>query len=116
MTEREVFLKAIEITDKREREAFIAAACQGDSRLLSHITKLLETDSQSGEFLEVPAWERMVFTLGGNNLKTYCLSVSVIPTQNNLKKSNQITWIYLFFAPRRTRSALECWAITKSNR
>jgi serine/threonine protein kinase len=73
MTEREVFLKAIEITDKREREAFIAAACQGDSRLLSHITKLLETDSQSGEFLEVPAWEHMAFTLGGNKLKDLLL-------------------------------------------
>ncbi len=51
---REIFLKAVEITDAVERQRFLDAACAGDAALRAHINALLASH-QDDDFLERPA-------------------------------------------------------------
>src|SRR5262245_20902303 len=55
MKEREIFDAALAITDPDERDAFLAAACGGDARLVEHLKGLLQAEPALGSFLESPA-------------------------------------------------------------
>ncbi len=50
----ELFIQAIAISDLRERENYLNAACAGDSEKREQIAKLLAVASQLGSFLETP--------------------------------------------------------------
>ena len=55
MSEREIFLAAIEIADPAERAAYVDQACGGDADLRAQVKELLETHDQTSRFLETPA-------------------------------------------------------------
>jgi WD40 repeat protein/serine/threonine protein kinase len=48
---RSVFTEAAEIADPAARAAFLDSACKGDQALRSRVKRLLEADSQAGNFL-----------------------------------------------------------------
>jgi serine/threonine protein kinase/tetratricopeptide (TPR) repeat protein len=55
MTERDIFLAALEIADLAEREAFLASAC-ADETERARIRALVEEEAKLGTFLESPAF------------------------------------------------------------
>src|SRR5262245_33320825 len=52
MTERSIFLAALEITDFAEQAAYLNRACAGDAELRQRIEQLLEAHQAAGSFLE----------------------------------------------------------------
>jgi serine/threonine protein kinase len=57
MTERSIFMEALNIADPHERAAYLDRACAGDHALRQRVDELLLAYTQSGRFLEVPATE-----------------------------------------------------------
>jgi hypothetical protein len=57
MTERTVFLAALDIADPAERLAYLDRACAGDAALRSQVETLLAAHARAGSFLDVPAVE-----------------------------------------------------------
>ena len=57
MTEEEIFVEAIEISDRAERKVFLDKACAGNASLRSSIESLLSMHDTAGDFLETPALE-----------------------------------------------------------
>ena len=55
MTERTIFLAAIEIPDLAERAAYVEQACDGDVNLRTQVEQLLQHHEESSQFLETPA-------------------------------------------------------------
>jgi hypothetical protein len=55
MSERAVFLAALELDDPTARAAYLDAACAGDPALLLRVEALLRCHEQAGTFLDVPA-------------------------------------------------------------
>jgi serine/threonine protein kinase/Flp pilus assembly protein TadD len=55
MNERDLFLAALKKPDATERSAFLAAACDGDSKLRQGVERLLREHEQLGSYLESPA-------------------------------------------------------------
>jgi WD40 repeat protein len=55
MTERTLFLEALEIADPAEREAYLDRACAGDADLRRQVQALLAAHERPGSFLERPA-------------------------------------------------------------
>src|SRR5690348_6869449 len=55
MTERTLFLEALEIADPVEREAYLDRACAGDADLRRQAQALLAAHERPGSFLERPA-------------------------------------------------------------
>ena len=55
MTERTIFLAAIEIADPAERAGFLDQACGSNAELRSQVEALLNSHQQSSQFLETPA-------------------------------------------------------------
>jgi serine/threonine protein kinase len=55
MKERDIFDAALAIADPEKRNAFLAAACAGDTRLEEHMRGLLAAEQGLGSFLEEPA-------------------------------------------------------------
>jgi eukaryotic-like serine/threonine-protein kinase len=55
MTERSIFMEALDIADPHERAAYLDQACAGDDALRDRIDELLRAHTQTGNFLEVPA-------------------------------------------------------------
>src|SRR5881394_1707462 len=55
LSEREIFLAALEKDNAAERAAFIDAACGGNRALRERIEELLREQEQLGDFLETPA-------------------------------------------------------------
>ena len=54
MNEREIFLKALELSDPAAREMWLKVACGSDAALLAGVRALLKAHSESGQFLETP--------------------------------------------------------------
>ncbi len=52
MTEREIFLAAIEIADPQEREEYLAQACRENEDLKSQVDELLRLHGEAADFLE----------------------------------------------------------------
>jgi WD40 repeat protein/serine/threonine protein kinase len=59
MTEREVFLDALEKEDPAVRAAYLDAACAGRPALRQRVEALLRLHTEADTFLEVPAMEQM---------------------------------------------------------
>jgi serine/threonine protein kinase/Flp pilus assembly protein TadD len=55
MTERSLFLEALEIADPAERTAFLDGACAGDPHLRDRVEQLLKAHDEPGGFMERPA-------------------------------------------------------------
>lgn len=52
LDERALFLKALDIEDPNEREAFLDQSCEGDPALLTRIRELIHHATDSGPFLD----------------------------------------------------------------
>src|SRR5262245_17605234 len=59
MTERTLFLEALEIADPAARAAYLDAACAGNADLRRGVDALLEAHGRDGSFLNVPAVEQV---------------------------------------------------------
>src|SRR5262245_65701694 len=59
MTERSIFLAALEYDDPSERSAYLDRACAGEPALRAGVEQLLTAHEQSGSFLGRPAHERL---------------------------------------------------------
>src|SRR5207248_6799423 len=55
MTERTIFLAALDIDDPSERAAYVDRACGADAGLRGQVENLLKAHGQSGEFMDQPA-------------------------------------------------------------
>jgi serine/threonine protein kinase len=55
MTERHIFLAALDLADPAQRAAYLDRACGGDRLLRARIQALLRSAQDLGEYLEVPA-------------------------------------------------------------
>ena len=55
MTERSIFLTALDIADPAKRTAYLDQACGDDSDLRTQVESLLSSHQQSSQFLETPA-------------------------------------------------------------
>jgi uncharacterized protein (TIGR03067 family) len=54
MTERTIFLEALDKTSPAERAAYLAQACGGDAALQRRIEQLLQSHQEAGQFLATP--------------------------------------------------------------
>src|SRR5262249_19992831 len=59
MTERTLFLEALEIADPAARAAYLDSACAGNADLRREVDALLEAHGRDDGFLNVPAVERV---------------------------------------------------------
>ena len=57
MNAEQIFHEAVEISDPKERAAFLNRACRKDEKLRIAIEALLQADEAAGDFLEFPAVE-----------------------------------------------------------
>lgn len=55
MTERDIFLAALEIAGSAERAAYVARACGDDQALRNQVEELLRAHDETSQFLETPA-------------------------------------------------------------
>ncbi len=58
MTERDLFMAALQIGDGAERSAYLAHACGDDPTLRRRVAALLTAFAQAGSFLQQPAAEQ----------------------------------------------------------
>ena len=66
MTEREIFLAAVEIEDPDARDAHLAEACAGDTELLARVKALISSHESRSRFLETPVVEQISDEPAGN--------------------------------------------------
>jgi hypothetical protein len=59
MTEREIFLGALDRKGARARAAYLDAACAGRPALRQRVEALLRSHREAGDFLGVPALEQL---------------------------------------------------------
>src|SRR5262245_20240759 len=59
MTEREIFLDALEKEDPAERAAYLDAACAGRPALRRRVEDLLRSHQEADTFLDVPAMDQV---------------------------------------------------------
>jgi serine/threonine protein kinase/tetratricopeptide (TPR) repeat protein len=59
MSERSIFVAALEVDDPVQRAAYIERACAGDPALRSHVEELLKAHQQPGPFMDRPAHDRV---------------------------------------------------------
>ena len=57
MSERSIFMEALEFDNPRERAAFLDQACAGDEALRQRIERLLRRHQQPDSLLDAPAAE-----------------------------------------------------------
>ena len=65
MSERDIFITALEIADPAERAAYLERACAGDADLLSRVRVLLDSAGRAGDFLDRPAPEQLAAVCPG---------------------------------------------------
>jgi Leucine-rich repeat (LRR) protein len=65
MTEREIFLAAVEKGDPTERAAYLDEACGADAMLRQRVEALLRAHEQTDNFMEVPVVEQLAGDGGG---------------------------------------------------
>jgi hypothetical protein len=59
MTERDIFLEALEMHDRVERAAYLDVACAGQPALRQEVEELLRSHQEAGDFLNVSAVEQL---------------------------------------------------------
>src|SRR4051794_3247867 len=64
MSERELFLAALERDDPRARASYLDWACAGDAALRARVEALLRSHDEAGSFLKEPATSEAVATVG----------------------------------------------------
>src|SRR5437870_5144970 len=57
MSERSIFLEALDRSEPAERDAYLAQACAGDAEMRRRVLALLQAHEQAGNFLETPAMD-----------------------------------------------------------
>jgi serine/threonine protein kinase len=70
MTEREVFLAAVEKDDLTERAAYLDEACGADAALRQRVEALLRSHERAADFMEVPVVEQLGGDGGGLDFLT----------------------------------------------
>ena len=65
MTEREVFLAAVDRDDPTERAAYLDEACGADATLRRRVDALLRSYERAADFMEVPVGEQLAGDGGG---------------------------------------------------
>src|SRR5262245_14380791 len=55
MTERSIFIAALDIENSADRSAYLAEVCGQDAELRQRVDKLLRSHAQAGSFMEQPA-------------------------------------------------------------
>lgn len=55
MTEREIFVAALQVDDSGDRQRYLAVACGNDASLNSRVQALLNAIGRAGDFLQSPA-------------------------------------------------------------
>ena len=55
MNEREIFEKALDLSDRDARAAFLDVACGGDREMRDRVDALLQSHEEAGSFLKGPA-------------------------------------------------------------
>src|SRR5262249_2250663 len=65
MTEREIFLAAVEKDSPAERAAYLNEACGADASLHQRVEALLRSHERAGDFMEVPVGEQLEGNGGG---------------------------------------------------
>ena len=64
MSERTIFLTALEKDDAQVRSAYLDVACAGDPALRRRVEKLLKSHDDAGSFLDAPIGEQMSVAAG----------------------------------------------------
>ena len=59
MTERELFIAALDIEDMAARQSFLTQSCAGDSQLRKRVEALLASLETGGEFMQTPVMEQL---------------------------------------------------------
>src|SRR4051794_19874235 len=59
MSERDIFIAALEVKDPAARAAYLERACDGDAELRRRVEGLLGAHGRAGEFLGRPAVEQL---------------------------------------------------------
>lgn len=65
MSERDIFLALLDITDPAERETYLDRTCGGDPALRERVEGLLRSHEAAGSFLDLPAGETPTMTQEG---------------------------------------------------
>lgn len=60
MSERQLFLAALELQEPRSRANYLEQACAGDAALRAKVGALLKSHEEAGSFLEEPALSTMI--------------------------------------------------------
>lgn len=95
MTEREIFLSALEIEDPAVRQAHVQAACAGDSALQARVESLLTLNESQSPFLETPVAQQMAGEIDADSGRTVVFADSstdheLIPTEFTPDRSKSI--------------------------
>lgn len=98
MSERTIFLSALEISDAGDRTEFVERECGGNPELLRQVQALLAAHDHAGEFLEKPA---VALPPGGSKVAA---ATSADPTQEF--RSDEVTKGFPFLAPSQRPDAI----------
>jgi serine/threonine protein kinase len=80
MTERTIFLAALDIADPAQRQAYLDQACAGDAALHHQVETLLAAHARAGSFLGVPAVEQVGCRPADRTAATGSLPPGGLPT------------------------------------
>jgi WD40 repeat protein/serine/threonine protein kinase len=75
MTERTIFLAAIEIADPAARARYLEQSCAGDPTLRQQVESLLASHDREGDFLDSPALEQVAGIRAAENGADHTLAV-----------------------------------------
>jgi len=88
MTEREIFLSALEIEDKIARQAHVQAACGGDPTLLAKVESLLTLNDTPSRFLNVPIVKQLADELNSDSAATEFIANGSMQGEDSYAASN----------------------------
>jgi hypothetical protein len=92
MTERAVFLNALQCTDPDRRAAYLESACADDPGLRQRVEALLRSSDSAGAFLDVPAVEQLAAQVCGpapRKEQTMSQDSSVIGVYSDIDKADE---------------------------
>src|SRR5262245_59275568 len=91
MSERTIFMTALEKSTPEQRAAFLDEACAGDAAMRERVEALLQSHEQGGSFLGQPVPERMAAAWAGAPGETQ--------TQRELPDSDAVDEALPFLSP-----------------
>jgi hypothetical protein len=69
LSEKSIFLEALDIESSEERKAFVESACRGDAALLAAVTALLREHERDDNPVDVPIVAQVVLVAHSPTLK-----------------------------------------------